>query len=256
MTVRASSALAAHDYSATLGERRTRALREARLIDDTFDAGMDDVELMRRLANSEPGACAALYDRHAEAVHALLVRILRDRDVAEDLLQETLLRAWQHAESFDRQRGPVRCWLLGIAHHLALNELRRRRRRPNEIRENPDDDGVSALGMQADPAPGPADVAWSGVQEHELRRALNRLPASQRVAVELYAAGFSQSEIAAKLAEPIGTIKSRLRASFRAMRLNLEQILGDPDPIAPGPSTESPGDLRDPGGSPRSTDHD
>lgn len=239
--MRASSALATHDYPATAGERRTRALREARLTDDVFDRDMDDVELMRRLANSEPGACAALYDRHAEAIHALLVRIVRDRDVAEDLLQETLVRAWQHAASFDRQRGPVRCWLLGIAHHLALNELRRRRRRPNEIRENIDDDGISILGMHPDPAPGPADAAWSGVQEHELRRALDRLQPSQRVAVELYAAGFSQSEIAANLAEPIGTIKSRLRASFRAMRLNLEHILGELDPPGSRPPAGEPG---------------
>ena len=132
MAVGASSALAAHDSPTTPGVRRTRASRGARLNDDAFDRDMDDVELMRRLANNEPGACAALYDRHAEAVHALLVRIVRDRDAAEDLLQETLLRAWQHAANFDRQRGPVRCWLLGIAHNLALNELRRRRRRPRD----------------------------------------------------------------------------------------------------------------------------
>lgn len=207
------------------------------MTDDAFNREMDDTELMRRLANSEPGACAALYDRHAEAVHALLVRIVHDRDIAEDLLQETLLRAWQHAATYDRQRGPVRCWLLGIAHNLALNELRRRRRRPNEIRENQDDDGISVLGMHPDPNPGPADVAWTGVQEQELRRALDGLQPSQRTAVELYAAGFSQSEIAANLAEPIGTIKSRLRASFRVMRLNLEHVLGDA-----APSVGCPGD--------------
>ncbi len=209
--------------------------------DDAFDRDMDDVELMRRLANNEPGACAALYDRHAEAVHALLVRIVRDRDAAEDLLQETLLRAWQHAANFDRQRGPVRCWLLGIAHNLALNELRRRRRRPSEIREYADDDGVSALGMQPDPAPGPPDVAWIGVQENELQHALGRLQPSQRVAVELYAVGFSQSEIAANLAEPIGTIKSRLRTSFRVMRTNLERALGDAGPANLDSAPSEPG---------------
>lgn len=235
--MRASSVLATHDHSSISGEGRTRALRGARLTDDASIRDLDDAELMRRLANGEPGACAALYDRHADAVHALLVRIVHDRAIAEDLLQETLLRAWQHADSFDRQRGPVRCWLLGIAHNLALNELRRRRRRPNEIRENPDDDGPSVLGLHPDPTPGPADVAWNGVQEHELRRALDRLQPSQRTAVELYAAGFSQSEIAANLAEPIGTIKSRLRASFRLMRTNLEHVLGDA-----GPAAECPGD--------------
>ncbi len=218
------------------------------MIDDAFDREMDDVELMRRLANNESGACAALYDRHAEAVHALLVRIVRDRDVAEDLLQETLVRAWQHAASFDRQRGPVRCWLLGIAHNLALNELRRRRRRPSEIREYADEDGISALGMQPDPAPGPADVAWQGVQENELQRALNRLQPSQRVAVELYAVGFSQSEIAADLAEPIGTIKSRLRTSFRVMRTNLEHALGD---VGPADGASAAGE---PGGAPHRGD--
>jgi RNA polymerase sigma-70 factor (ECF subfamily) len=133
--------------------------------------------------------------------------------------------------------------LLGIAHNLALNELRRRRRRPNVIRENADDDGVSALGTHPDPAPGPADVAWNGVQQQELRRALDRLQPSQRTAVELYAAGFSQSEIASNLAEPIGTIKSRLRASFRLMRVNLERAIGDPPQMEDCPDAAGgPGD--------------
>src|SRR5918994_4786409 len=95
-----------------------------------------DVALIAALAAGEVEALGALYDRHARIVFALLVRIAGDRDAAEEILQEVFLRAWQHAHAFDDSRGTVRGWLYGIAHNLALNELRRRRRRP-QLQQRP-----------------------------------------------------------------------------------------------------------------------
>src|SRR5918998_4414033 len=99
-----------------------------------------DVALIAALAAGEVEALGALYDRHARIVFALLVRIVGDRDAAEEILQEVFLRAWQHAHAFDDSRGTVRSWLYGIGHNLALNELRRRRRRPQMHQRPPNAD--------------------------------------------------------------------------------------------------------------------
>src|SRR5262249_19244288 len=91
---------------------------------------VSDNALNAAMVAGDTSALGALYDRHAQIVFALLLRILRDRTTAEDLLQEVFLRAWQQADLFDETRGTMRCWLYSMAHNLALNELRRRRRRP------------------------------------------------------------------------------------------------------------------------------
>ncbi|MDQ3043902.1 MAG: RNA polymerase subunit sigma-24, partial [Chloroflexota bacterium] len=87
-----------------------------------------DQRVIATIRTSDPAALEALYDLHATAVFGLLVRIVGDRSSAEDLLQDVFLRAWRNAASYHPERGQVRSWLLGIAHHAALNELRRRRR--------------------------------------------------------------------------------------------------------------------------------
>src|SRR5215217_3614107 len=102
--------------------------------DESADAFPPDIvpddALIAALVVGELAALGVLYDRHARVVFALLIRIVGDRDTAEDLLQEVFLRVWQHAHTFDDTLGTVRVWLHSIAHNLALNELRRRRRRP------------------------------------------------------------------------------------------------------------------------------
>jgi RNA polymerase sigma-70 factor (ECF subfamily) len=182
------------------------------------DRSARDEELIEGLAAGETAALAALYDRHAGVVFALLVRIVADRQVAEELLQEAFLRAWQHAGSYERGRGSVRSWLLGIAHNLALNELRRRRRRPGDAIGGQARFGLDGLAARADPRPGPAEAAWSAVRHEELARALDRLPSAQRAVIELYAAGYTQAEIAVRLGQPLGTIKSRMRRGLHQLR--------------------------------------
>jgi RNA polymerase sigma-70 factor (ECF subfamily) len=187
-----------------------------------------DVALIAALAAGEVEALGALYDRHARIVFALLVRIAGDRDAAEELLQEVFLRAWQHAHAFDDSRGTVRSWLYGIAHNLALNELRRRRRRP-QVQPRPasaDPDGDDYGGYVAADSD-PAVDAWCAVRDAELAHALEQLPPSQRAVLLLYGEGFSQSEIAAKLGEPLGTVKSRMRRALGHLRETLSVLGGD-----------------------------
>lgn len=200
------------------------ALPEDVVSDDTLNAAM---------VAGETSALGALYDRHAHIVFALLLRILRDRTAAEDLLQEVFLRAWQQADLFDETRGTMRCWLYSMAHNLALNELRRRGRRPqlHEPAASDADDGDKAFAALVDPGTDPADDACCALRNAQIAAVLAQLPPPQRELLSLYAAGFSQSEIAARLGEPLGTIKSRMRRSLAHLRVVLPSVGVDGDDI-------------------------
>jgi RNA polymerase sigma-70 factor (ECF subfamily) len=176
-----------------------------------------DLQLIAGLAAGDQTALGDLYDRQGQAVYSILVRIVADREAAEELLQDVFLSAWRQADVYDARRGGVRQWLLGIAHNLALNELRRRRRRPQSSAPLAER-GEDPLAGCVDPALEPPEAAWQDVRNAALTEMLGQLPASQRVIVELYAAGFSQSEIAARLGEPLGTVKSRMRRALCHLR--------------------------------------
>jgi len=185
-----------------------------------------DHELMARIVKGDPEAMDVLYDRHSRRVYALLFRIVGDRQTAEDVLQEVFLRSWNHANTYRGSEGRVLPWLLGIAHHLALNEHRRRRRRPQTA--------VTREGTEADddyhriPAgePDPSDQAWEHIRRERVSQAMAELTEPQRVVIDLYATGHSQSEIANRLDEPLGTVKSRMRRGLHQLRtlLNAEGI--------------------------------
>ena len=200
----------------TPGEGGASSPPSAPLPDDV----VPDDALLAAIVAGETAALGALYDRHSRVVFALLVRIVRVHDTAEDLLQEVFLRAWQQAHVFDETRGTVRSWLLSIAHNLALNELRRLRRRPqvNVPSVTGDRDGDDAYEGFVDPASDPAADAWCALRDAQMARVLAQLPPSQREVLTLYAAGFSQSEIAARLGAPLGTIKSRMRRALCHLR--------------------------------------
>ncbi len=200
----------------TPGEGGDASPPSAPLPDDV----VPDDALLAAIVAGETAALGALYDRHTHVVFALLVRIVRVHDTAEDLLQEVFLRAWQQAHVFDETRGTVRSWLLSIAHNLALNELRRLRRRPqvNVPAATGDRDGDDPYEGFVDPAADPAADAWCALRDAQMARVLAQLPPSQREVLTLYAAGFSQSEIAARLGEPLGTIKSRMRRALCHLR--------------------------------------
>lgn len=182
---------------------------------------MDDLDydrrLMARLAAGDETALEALYDRHAHIVLAVVVRVVGDRRVGEELLQEAFVRVWQHAGTYDGALGGVRPWLLGIAHNLALNELRRLRRRPLEA-PAVDEGDAAALSTRPATDPEPEEVVWASARRARLGQAIDRLAEAQRWIIVLYADGHSQSEIAVRLGLPLGTVKTRMRRGLQQLR--------------------------------------
>jgi RNA polymerase sigma-70 factor (ECF subfamily) len=185
---------------------------------------VSDDELIAALAAGELAALSILYERHARVVFAMLVRIVNDRSAAEDLLQEAFIRAWQHAHAFDETRGTARGWLHSIAHNLALNELRRLRRRPQQRQRSTADDTDEEDAALGAASGDPAVDAWCAIRDDRLALALAQLPPVQQDVLTLYAAGFSQSEIAVKLGQPLGTVKSRMRRALCHLREALPTV--------------------------------
>jgi RNA polymerase sigma-70 factor (ECF subfamily) len=185
---------------------------------------VQDEALLGRLAAGDAAALSQLYDRHAGAVFSLVARIVGDRQVAEDLLQEVFVRVWQRAGTYQGARGKPLTWVLGIAHNIAIDEVRRRRRRPVES-DDRDEEGQNTL-LHSLPASdaGPAELAWERVRREQLVAALQQLPPAQRTLIELaYFEGYTQSQMAARLGEPLGTVKTRMRLAAHKLR----ELLGD-----------------------------
>jgi len=170
------------------------------------------------VARGEDDALGQLYDRFGQAVYALCLRIVRDGATAEELTQEVFVRLWRSASSFEPERGRVSTWLLRIAHNLALNELRRRQSRP-VVAPDTDWDSTSAALTDTSGESDPSLVAALRERAEVVRQALRQLPAPQREAIELaFFGGLSQSEVAAALGAPLGTIKSRIRLGMQRLR--------------------------------------
>jgi RNA polymerase sigma-70 factor (ECF subfamily) len=172
-----------------------------------------DRRAVRRMATGDEGGLAELYDRHARLLYSLALRIVRERGDAEDVIQEVFSQIWRQAHRFDVARGTVAGWLVTVTRSRALDRLRRRKARP----ESPDGDLVAA-GI-VDPSAGIDLQLVTAEAAERVRTALAGLPADQRVPLELaYYEGLSQSEIAATLATPLGTIKTRMREALRRLR--------------------------------------
>jgi RNA polymerase sigma-70 factor (ECF subfamily) len=163
-------------------------------------------------------AFALAYDRYAPTLYGLLLRILRDGNDAQDVLQETFLTAWSNARSFDAGRGSELAWLISMARSRGIDRLRARDRR--HTREHEAGREISIGAPHVDPV---ADdpVVFREIRS-AVRSALDELPAPQRTALELaYFDGLSQSEIAARLGEPLGTIKTRTHLAMKRLRERL-----------------------------------
>jgi RNA polymerase sigma-70 factor (ECF subfamily) len=179
-------------------------------------AAAEDARIVGRMAQGDGSALAALYDRHARLVYSLSRRILGDPHDAEDVAQEVFAQAWAQAGRYDAGRAPVVTWLLVITRGRAIDRLRTRRGRA----VRPPDAVPWDI---PDPAPGQEAGAITAEQVGRLRSALAGLGDAQRRAIELaYFDDLSQSEIAARLQEPLGTIKTRLRSGLLKLRAALE----------------------------------
>lgn len=176
-------------------------------------AQLADEELMQLVRRGDASAFEAVYERHATAAYSLAYRMTGSRPQAEDVVQEAFLGLWRSGARYDRGRGSVRTWVLGIVHHRAVDALRRM---SGYERRRVDD---AELGERL-PAAERTDVEAARREEaREVRAALGTLPDEQRQVVELaYFGGFTHTEIAEALGEPLGTVKGRMRLGLGKLR--------------------------------------
>ena len=177
----------------------------------------DDGDLAKRLQRRDPAALGELYDRYGKLAYSLIYRVVRDGGVAEDLVQETFLRVWNRAQGFDAERGALGPWLLAVARNRAIDYVR-------------SSGGKMARGaMELEYAEQPAvfvnfeaDVL-SQDRARRVRAALGRLNENQRHVIELaYFEGLSQSEMAERMGQPLGTVKTWVRAALKNLREDLD----------------------------------
>jgi RNA polymerase sigma-70 factor (ECF subfamily) len=175
-----------------------------------------DEEVMQLVQREDPRAFELLFDRHGGAAYSLAYRITGRQAAAEDVVQEALLSIWRNRLRYDQTRGSVRTWILGIVHNRAIDGLRRssvhdRRRATLEVVE------------ERFEAKERTDVEVARREEaRSVRGALETLPAEQRKTIELaYFGGFSHTQIAEMLHEPVGTVKGRMRLGLEKMRRQL-----------------------------------
>jgi RNA polymerase sigma-70 factor, ECF subfamily len=176
-----------------------------------------DEELMERVAGNDANAFEVVLERHSDAAFSLAYRICGRRSLAEDIAQEAFLSVWRSGARYDRARGSVRTWTLGIVHNRAVDALRRsgvhERRRAS-------DEGIEGT-LEAPERT--ESQALDNAVSHEIRGALGELPTEQRRVIELaYFGGFTHLEIASMLDTPVGTVKGRMRLGLNKLRGHLQ----------------------------------
>ena len=172
-------------------------------------AHLSDEALVALVSRSDESALAELYDRIGGTAYGLAYRVLRDEALAEDAVQEAFLGLWRSAGSFVPERAKASTWILTLVHRRAVDVVRREQRRRTE-----------PLEAAPEPAEGSAEeAAWLRLDRERVQAALAQLPDQQREAIELaYYGGYTQSELADRLGQPIGTIKSRMFAGLARLR--------------------------------------
>jgi RNA polymerase sigma-70 factor (ECF subfamily) len=178
----------------------------------------DDADLARRLRARDPHVMPKLYDRYGRLAYSLIYRVVRDTGVAEDLVQETFLRVWNRAQSFDAERGALGPWILTVARNRAIDHLRSTEGR------------MAAGALELDRAGHPAmfidfeDRALTLDRARRLKDAFTKLTPAQREVIELaYYEGLSQTEMAERLKQPLGTVKTWVRSALKVLREQLSE---------------------------------
>jgi RNA polymerase sigma factor (sigma-70 family) len=191
-------------------------------------AHLSDEAVVALVARSDEDALAELYDRFGRVAYGLALRVLRDAKLAEDAVQEGFLAAWRNADRFMPERAKASSWLLTFVHRRAVDLVRREeRRRADALPEQP-----SATIESAE------EDAWLRFERERVQAALKQLPDQQREALELaYYGGFTQTELAERLGQPVGTIKSRMFTGLSRLRELLAEPGSGETAWKPTPST-------------------
>ncbi len=179
--------------------------------------------LLARTALGDRAAFGRLYQRTSGHLLAVVLRIQRDRALAEDLLQEIYVSVWKSAGGFDAARSQPLTWLTHIARNRAIDSLRRARTQPqldsHHAGDDGDEDHPNALEQHADESPGPLDLLGLASQKRQLNACLERLSPPQRQSVALaFFDGLSHAEVAEQLREPLGTVKSWVRRALGTLK--------------------------------------
>jgi RNA polymerase sigma-70 factor (ECF subfamily) len=179
-----------------------------------------DIELLERVTARDPHAIAQLYDRHSRLLFGLILRILRDRSDAEEVLQEVFLTVWNKSETYNSTLGSPAAWLVRIARNRGIDRLR-----ANDVRtRNLDDADVAEAVTPAPLADNPESRAVRSELQRDISRALGVLPADQRELIEhAYYLGLTHSELAERFNLPLGTVKTRVRTGMTTLRQELER---------------------------------
>jgi RNA polymerase sigma-70 factor (ECF subfamily) len=177
-------------------------------------AHLSDEAVVALVARSDETALAELYDRYGRVAYGLALRVLRDAALAEDAVQDGFLTVWRTAARFVPERAKASTWILTLVHRRAVDVVRREQRRR-----------ADSLELAPEPVTGGADDdAWLRFERERVQDALKQLPDPQREALELaYYGGFTQSELAERLGQPIGTVKSRMFSGLAHLR----ELLGE-----------------------------
>ena len=186
-----------------------------------------DLGLLKRIAIRDEAALAELYDRYSRLAYSVIMRILGSQSDAEDVLQETFVRVWSRAETYDALMGTPAAWLTRIARNRAIDRLRARRVR-GHIAVGPTIQGGDDAPRSEEPVTRdtPETVLEGRTMAGAVRTALAALTPAQRTLIEAaYFEGYTHSELATRFGVPLGTVKTRIRSGLAAMRDRLEQVI-------------------------------
>ena len=179
-----------------------------------------DADLARRLRARDPRVMSTLYDRYGKLAYSLIFRMVRDSAAAEDLVQETFLRVWNRAQSFDAERGALGPWILAVARNRAIDYIRSRDGRMSAAAVDLDRVENHPLFAKLE------DSALSLDRSRRLKAAFAKLAPHQREVIELaYFEGLSQTEMAERMNQPLGTVKTWVRAALKALRQELTEAV-------------------------------
>jgi RNA polymerase sigma-70 factor, ECF subfamily len=180
---------------------------------------LSDERLMDHLAGKEEvgAALSALYDRYSRTVFGVGVKLLGDRSLAEELVQEVFLKVWRSSHTFDSSRGSFSTWLYRVTRNLASDSYRKRTRRVNPV-----SDKDSYISATRDSSPGPQEIVDDSWLSWRISRALEELDAPHREVIELaYYQGLSQREISRRTGVALGTVKTRTSRALKRLREGL-----------------------------------
>jgi RNA polymerase sigma-70 factor (ECF subfamily) len=213
--------------------------------------GAEEAALVKAVANGSEEALAMLYDRHVDGVHAVALRLTRDRGIAEEVVQETFLALWNRAELFDPALASLATWLRSIARNRTVDRLRAMGRRPTLVSLGGHGDpgdvdaGLDRVGPEATvlggaaPDASPEAAAEAASVRASIRVALAAMPETERTVIVLaYREGLTQQEIAGRLGWPLGTVKTRTRRALARLRELLE---ADESPVGAGATIREDG---------------